>query len=45
MTEILAWIGALVLLLQAASQVPAALSELVRACGQLRGALREFRDR
>jgi len=45
MTEGLAWIGAFVLLLQAASHVPAALTELVRACGRLLDAVRELRDR
>ncbi|WP_327145271.1 hypothetical protein [Nocardia sp. NBC_01327] len=44
MPEILAWIGALVLLLQAASHIPAALTELVRACKQLLDAVRELRD-
>ncbi|WP_328410795.1 hypothetical protein [Nocardia sp. NBC_00403] len=45
MTQILAWIGAFVLLLQAASHVTAALTELVRACVQLLDAVRELRDR
>ncbi|MBF6216120.1 hypothetical protein IU487_34550 [Nocardia puris] len=43
--EILAWIGALVLILQAATRIPAALTELVNACGQLLDAIGELRDR
>lgn len=45
MTEVIAWAGAVVLVLQAASHIPAALTELVRACGQLVDAVRELRDR
>ena len=40
-TEILAWIGAFVLVLQAASHVPAAPTDLVHAIGHLLDAVRD----
>lgn len=43
--EILASIGAFVLILQAATRVPTALAELLRACGQVLDAVRELHDR
>ncbi|WP_331761142.1 hypothetical protein OG225_42640 (plasmid) [Nocardia sp. NBC_01377] len=43
--EILAWIGAFVLIAQSATGIPVALTGLVRACGQLLEAIRALRDR
>ncbi|MFX0575079.1 hypothetical protein [Nocardia nepalensis] len=42
--EILTGIGAFVLILQSATQVPVAVAALVRACGTVFDAVRELRD-